>query len=162
MPTRSINLSDAEQDAILGGIIPPSLLKKVQTAKKPKSTAYGRAKGMRGQHWVAEKIGKLLNVEWEQSDDNSPIAVRPSGQHGCDIILRGKAYESFPFDCEVKWSESFDFPGTISQAKENTNIKKGRYPLIIHNRKAFNSPVVIMEWEVFEKLFKRAIAPVYI
>jgi hypothetical protein len=155
MPVRSISLTDEEQKLILGGILPLSVTKKVQTASKPKSTSYGRAKGMRGQHWVAGKIGELLNMEWEQADDNSPIAVRPSGQHGCDIILRGEAYNQFPFDCEVKWSESFDFTGTIRQAKENTNIKKGRYPLIIHNRKAFADPVVIMEWAVFEKLYKK-------
>lgn len=148
--TRSISLNDKELKQIQEGILPDSLVKKVNTALKPRSARYGKQKGMAGQIWVADKLASLLGMEWEQSDDNSPIAVRPSGQHGCDIILRGKAYESIPFDIEVKWAESFNFNSTIEQA--STNTKKDRMPLIVHKRKSFAEPVVILNWSDFEEM----------
>lgn len=152
MPTKSINLTNLEQEQILVGTLPPSVIKKVETLRKPKTSKYGKAKGMRGQIWVANKIAELFGVEWRQDDDESLIAVRPSGQHGVDIILRGEIRKKVPFDIEVKWSESFNFNDTINQAKENTN--NGRYLLIVHNRKSFETPVVVMEWDAFAAFLK--------
>jgi len=155
MATKSINLTVEEQKAILAGNLPASVVKKVTTATKPKSVKYGRAKGMRGQHWVANRFASILNIDWEQADDNSPIAVRPSGQHGSDIILRGEAYNRLPFDVECKWAESFNFVDTIEQTAANT--KAGRIPLIVHNRKAFKEPIVILNWSDFESILLKII-----
>jgi hypothetical protein len=152
MATKSINLTDAERKAMLGGITPPSVVKKIENLEKPKSARYGKSKGMRGQQWVADKIAKIFNITWLQSDDDSPVAVRPSGQHGCDIILRGEVKKKLPFDIEVKWAESFNFTDTIDQAESNTS--DGRDYAIVHNRKKFKEPVVIINWSTFEKWIK--------
>jgi hypothetical protein len=86
--------------------LPPSVIKKVQTATKPRRVRYGKAKGMRGQIWIANELARLLGIEWNQADDDSPIAVRPSGQHGQDLILRGLVKKALPFAIEAKWAES--------------------------------------------------------
>lgn len=41
------------------------------------------------------------------------------GQHGVDIILRGKVARKFPFDIECKSCESLSIPEWIRQTKQN-------------------------------------------
>lgn len=121
--------------------------------KKSRITiASAKQKGMNLQHWVAEKIAFIFNVTFKQSDDQSLVAARPGGQHGVDIILRGDLYKKFPFDIECKSSENLNIVNTIEQAKANT--KPGRDFLIVHKKKALNQPIVIMEWDAFERLIR--------
>lgn len=158
MSSRAVPLSDKEMNAIVESLSATSgvnpnhvvLINKLQRAFKRITVASAKQKGMNGQHWIADRIAEIFNIEWKQSDDQSLIAVRPSGQHGTDIILRGDMYKRFPWDVEAKWSESLNLSGTIEQAEANT--KPGRNWLIVHKRKSFQEPIVIMKWSAFENM----------
>lgn len=153
MAKRSINLTDAEQKAILNGEVPASLIKKVKTAQKPKSTRYGKNKGAGFQKQMAQVIADLLEMEWDNQDDDSPIATRSMGLNGVDIILRGEAKKRFPFDIECKAVESLSVPATIEQAKANKT--PDRDWLIFWKKKSFDEPVAIMSLSAFLNLFKK-------
>lgn len=152
MPARSINLTDAEQKAILAGETPASVVKKVQTACKPKAPRYGKAKGAKTQLEAAQWVADMFDVEWDNQDDNSLIQCRSMGLSGQDLILRGKVYEQFPFDVEVKAVENLSIAATVEQAKANT--KKGRHWLIYWKKKAFDEPVIIVSKTAFAELIK--------
>ena len=151
--TRSINLNDAELKAIAGGVLPPSVVKKVQTATKPRSSRYGKAKGMSTQTEVAEFVSELLDIPFNNQDDQSEIKTRSAGLSGTDLILTGQAFRRFPFDVEVKAVETLSVPATIAQAQSNT--APNRHWLIFWKKKAFDRKVVIMDIKAFEWLWKR-------
>lgn len=153
MAKRTINLTDAEQKMIVGGELPPSVIKKVQTAMKPKSSRYGKNKGANFQKEIAQYIADLLEIEWDNQDDNSPIQARPMGQSGNDVILRGIALEQFNYAVECKAQESLSIPATIGQVKNNT--KDGQHWLIFWKKKGFDKAVVIMDTDAFKDLYKR-------
>jgi len=162
--TRWVQLTDKEIKEILAMIEAEgecskemfSIRKKLISSKKRITIASAKQKGMNLQRWVADRISKLLGIDWSQGNDQSLIAVRPGGQHGTDIILRGEAYEKFPYAIECKSSEGFNLMGTITQAQANT--AEGLDYMIIHKKKALPNPIVIIEWSTFEKLFKRRCA----
>ena len=129
------------------------LHKKFVKANKRIAIRSAKQKGMLLQHWVADKLANIFNIDWKQKDDQSLIAVRPGGQHGCDIILRGELYKAFPFDIECKSSEGFNLVSTIQQAEANK--KPDNDYLIVHKKKALSEPVVILAWSAFEKLFSK-------
>lgn len=153
MPTRSINLSDKEQEQLLEGSVPQSVYKKVANARKPKSARYGKNKGANTQLEVADFIANLLGIPWDNQDDQSEIKARSMGLSGCDIILTGNAYKQFPFDVEVKAVETLSVPATIQQARDNT--KEGRHWLIFWKKKAFDKKVVIMDIDAFKWLWNK-------
>lgn len=146
MPTRSINLTDAEQQAILSGGLPPSVVKKVQTAVKPRSRRSHKQKGLNFQKIVCDKLAEYLKIQWDNQDDDSPIASRPSGQHGEDIILRGEAKKRLPFSFEVKNVESLSISDAVQQSKTNAGDKKW---VIVHRKKAFQEDVVYISFDTF-------------
>jgi hypothetical protein len=153
MGTRSINLTDKEQEQLIAGVLPESVVKKVNTARKPRASRYGKQKGANTQLEVADYIANLLGIPWDNQDDQSEIKARSMGLSGVDIILTGSAYKRFPFDVEVKAVESLSVPATIQQAKDNT--KEGRHWLIFWKKKAFDRKVVIMDVEAFKWLWSR-------
>jgi hypothetical protein len=150
--TRSINLTDIEMKKIIEGVLPPSVVSKVSTALKPKAKRYGKAKGASTQIEAAQWLADLLEIDWDNQDDNSLIQTRPMGLSGTDLILRGEAFNRFPFDVEVKAVESLSVPATVQQAKANT--KKGRNWLIYWKRKSFDEPVIIISRTAFAELIK--------
>jgi hypothetical protein len=154
MPTRSVNLTDAEQKAILSGTLPDSLVSKVKTATKPRSSRYSKSKGMATQAEVAEFVSELLDIPFNNQDDQSEIKTRSAGLSGTDLILTGQAYKRFPFDVEVKAVETLSVPATIAQAQSNT--APNRHWLIFWKKKAFSKKVVIMDIQAFEWLWKRS------
>ncbi len=99
-------------------------------------TSSAKAKGRRGQDWVAEKIGKLLNLKVGHDEMVSP---REMGQNGTDIRLVGEALTRFPYSVEVKNQEKWNLVQWIKQAKKNvvkdTNwllfFKKNRHEMIV-------------------------------
>ena len=153
MAQRSINLTDEEQKAILGGTLPPSVVKKVQTATKPRSSRYGKDKGAQFQKDCADFIAKLFGLEWDNTDDHSPVKTRPMGSAGTDLIFQEPLLSLFPYDVECKNVENLSVPATVEQA--TANVKKGRTWLIFWKRKSFKEPVVIMSQEAFGKLVRK-------
>lgn len=129
-----------------------SIEKKLENLNKKISVSSAKAKGRNLQYWVCEKISKLLGIPFNQQDDDCLIHSREMGQAGADIILRGEAGKKFPFSIECKSSESLNLVGTIEQVKSNT--KPNQDWIIVHKKKAIPNPIVIMDWDCFERLFK--------
>lgn len=130
-----------------------SILKKLERAMKPIKTRSAKNKGAKLQKWVCEKISEMLNIPYNQQDDDCLIHSREMGQSGVDIVLRGRAKGLFPFSIECKNSESLALLPTIQQAEKNA--AEGRPYLIIHKRKRLKKPIVVMSWETFEKIHKK-------
>lgn len=127
------------------------LIKKFERAEKTLKTSSRKGKGRNLQYWVCEKIAKLFGIEFVQSDDTCLIHSREMGQHGTDIVLRGELYKKFPFDIECKSCESLSIPEWVRQAR--TNKKEGRDWLVIFKKQTIgHEPLVLMEWETFEKI----------
>jgi hypothetical protein len=149
MPSKWINLTDDERKQIKEKI--PSLAKKMEHKKISVSSA--KAKGRNLQHWVCERISKILNLPYAQADDQCLIHSREMGISGLDIVLRGEAFKAFPFSIECKSSEQLNLVDTIEQASANC-IKNTDW-LIVHRRKAIPNPIVIMSWETFERIWSK-------
>jgi len=122
------------------------IVKKLEKCLNPIKISSRKQKGRNLQKWVCEQIAKLFNIEYDQQDDNCPIHSREMGQSGVDVIIRGELQQRFPFAIECKSSEQLNLPQTIKQTKKNA---KGKYWIIVHKRKAFKKPVVIMDWDCF-------------
>lgn len=149
MPNKWINLTDKERETISHAL--PALAKKMEHKKISVSSA--KAKGRNLQHWVCERISKILGLPYVQSDDQCLIHSREIGQHGIDVVLRGEAFKAFPFSIECKSSEQLNLVDTVEQASDN--CIKGTDWLIVHRRKAIPNPIVIMSWEAFEKVWNK-------
>jgi hypothetical protein len=113
--------------------------------------ASAKGKGYSLQVWVCDKIAKLFGVKWSNSDDESPVASRPMGQHGEDIILRGEIRRRFPFSVECKAVKELRLADAVKQAE--ANAAKGRFPAVVY-RQTGTDPVVIFSWDTFERLVK--------
>jgi len=153
MPTRSITLLEVEQNALLSGTIPATLIKKIKSAQKPRSARYSKNKGAGFQKDVAGWIADLFKLEWDNEDDHSPIKTRAMGSSGLDLIMQEPLYSMFPYDVEIKNVENLSVPVTVNQVQNNTKI--GRQWLIVWKNKKFDIPVVIMNWNSFAKLWQK-------
>ena len=130
------------------------LIKKFENAEKKIKVSSAKGKGRGLQYWVCEQIAELFGIEFVQSDDDCPIHSREMGQHGTDIVLRGQIAKKFPFDVECKSCETLSIPEWVRQARANK--KENRDWLLVFKKHTLGiKPLVIMEWEVFEKLFRR-------
>ena len=133
------------------------LIKKFQRAEKTITVSSRKGKGRGLQYWVCDKIGKMFGIEFVQADDNCLIHSREMGQNGIDIIVRGEIYNKFPFDIECKSCETLSIPEWVRQAKAN-NTKENRDWLVVFKKHTMGSePFVLMEWNCFEKLFRRTL-----
>lgn len=126
------------------------LYNKLTRVLKPIKTSSAKGKGRALQQWVCKRISEITGIPYNQQEDQCPIHSREMGQSGTDIILRGEALERFPYAVECKSGETFQLVNTVEQAKNNI----GEYEdwLIVHRRKAWRNPIVIMDWYGFEKL----------
>lgn len=131
------------------------LIKRLEETKTPIKIPSAKSKGRNLQKKVCEDIASLLNIEYNQSDDLCLIHSREMGQSGVDIILRGDTLFEFPFSIECKSSESFNLAKTIEQAKANK--RSGTDWMVVHKRKSFSSPVVMLDWSVFLSIMKKVI-----
>lgn len=116
----------------------------------PKSA---KAKGRELQNWLAARLAALLGMSWGREDEDD-IQPRQMGQRGADILLRGEAARRLPFAFECKSGESFRLVESIKQARDNET--RDRSWVIVHRRKAFRNPIVMMDWSTFEDLLRRA------
>ena len=133
-----------------------SLLTKLKNAQKKIKVSSAKGKGRNLQYWVCERLASMFNVDYVQSDDNCLIQSRPMGQHGTDIILRGKVYDAFPFDIECKACETLSIPDWVRQSKANT--KKDRDWMLVFKKQTIGTePLIILEWKTFEKYYRKLI-----
>jgi len=110
-------------------------------------------KGANLQKWVCEQLARVGGFVFDNQDDESLIASRRMGQNGTDVILRGKAKEVFPFSFECMSGESFELVKKIEQAKKNQ--EKDRDWVVVHRRKKWGNPIVMMDWKTFESLLDK-------
>lgn len=129
------------------------LMKRIQRARKPIKTSSAKGKGRGLQYWVCERLSKLLNIPYVQSDDGCLIHSREMGQHGTDIVLRGEAKRKFPFSIECKACETLSIPQWVEQAKANGQ-EDTDWLLIFKKRSMGTNPYVVLSWETFEKIYK--------
>lgn len=165
MPT--LNLSKKEIELLknmvsfysteAGGLLEDELKlrKKIERAGKQIAVQSGKGKGRNLQQKVCRDISEAIGIPYDQQDDECLIHSREMGQSGVDVILRGKAKELFPFSIECKSAEQFNLNAAREQAQANqaevTNW------MIAHKRKVWGSPVVILDWNVFIKMYKSLI-----
>ncbi len=115
------------------------------------SIASRKSKGRNLQQWICARLSELTGIPWGP-DDDALISSRPMSQSGVDIILRGEAADRVPFSFECKNGESFKLVASIEQARANE--KPGRPWLIVHRRKKFRNPIVMMDWDTFAVMLK--------
>ena len=117
--------------------------------KKSISPASRKAKGRRLQKEIAEYISKLLDIPVEKDGD---LDVRPMGQGGRDVILRGKALEQFIFHgIECKCQEALNIWSALAQAEEH-----GGKPIVFFKRNRSDT-YVAMKAEDFFELYEMAL-----
>ena len=132
------------------------ILHKIENAEKRIKVSSAKGKGRNLQYWVCEKIAKMFNTTFDQSDDDSLVLSRPMGQHGTDIILKKEISDKFPFDIECKCCESLSIPEWVRQAKANT--KENHDWLVVFKKKTIGSePLVLMDWATFEKIINKGL-----
>jgi len=145
--TRALGLlfvsTGKKDNKLLDKLIKPHKRIKVSSAK---------AKGRNLQKWAVEKIAKLLDYELSENKDESHIRSREMGQSGVDVVLSKKAKKKFPFSIECKNQEQINLPVFFEQAKTNTS--EFTIPLLIVKNKKLKEPLLIMEWCVFELLYR--------
>jgi hypothetical protein len=129
------------------------LIKKFERAEKKIKVSSAKGKGRELQYWVCDRIAKMFGLEFIQSDDDCLIQSRPMGQHSVDIILRGELKKKFPFSIECKCQENLSLPEWIRQARENT-LPNTYWMLVFKKQTIGHEPLVLMEWETFEKIIK--------
>ncbi len=162
----SMNLSKKEAERLLKKIQISAmseedkrLERKLRRHIRPIKTSSAKGKGRALQQWIAREIADLLGLEYNQQDDQCLIHSREMGQSGVDVILRGEAFQRFPFAIECKSGESFQLVKTVDQARNNQGEASSW--LIVHRRKAWKEPIAILPWEGFKKLFKGDIIGVH-
>jgi len=156
MSNKWVNLSDIEREFIKSVVpnstlIEKSILKKMIDSDKRISVASAKGKGRNLQHFCCERISALINIPFNNKDDDSLIRSREMGQSGVDVVLRGEAKERFPFSVECKSCENISFRNFVEQAKKYS--KDGRWLLVIRT-KSLPDTTVTMPWDTFENLFQ--------
>lgn len=112
-----------------------------------------KAKGRELQNWLSARLSQITGIKWGREDEDE-IQPRQMGQRGADVILRGEAARLIPFTFECKSGESFRLVDSIKQARDNET--EDRSWVIVHRRKAFRNPIVMMEWNTFADLMEKA------
>lgn len=128
------------------------LINRIEKSMKPIKVSSAKSKGRSLQYWVCERLAKMFNVDFMQSDDNCLIHSREMGQHGTDVITRGFVYDAFKYDIECKAQENLSLGDWINQAKANKKIERDW--LLIIKKQSMGEPFVVMDWDAFERLYK--------
>ena len=131
-----------------------TIINKINRASNKIKTSSAKSKGRNLQYWVCERIAKIFNIKFIQSDDTCLVHSREMGQHGTDICLRGELYNKFPFDVECKAQESLNISDWVRQAR--VNAKENRDWLVVFKKQTIGGePLVLMDWSTFEKILKK-------
>lgn len=157
MANKWINLTDKERNYLLSVLgredtkETKSITKKLKDSNKRIKVSSGKQKGRNLQHWVCERISKLINIPFDNQSDDSLILSRQMGQSGADVILRGEARRKFPYTVECKSVETIHFREFVTQAQKYSD--EGGWLLVIRT-KSIPETTVTMSWATFEKLFE--------
>ena len=162
MANRWICLSDNEinwlrdfiRDSTSGiGITGPwrSILRKFDREQNKIKVSSAKGKGRELQKWVCGRIASILNLPYDQQDDNCLIHSREMGQRGTDVVLRGEALKRFPFSIECKSGQNISLIPAIKQAKDNQAA--GTEWMVVIRTKALPETIVCMGWKTLEKLY---------
>lgn len=130
------------------------LINRIEKSMKRITVASAKGKGRSLQYWVCEQIARLFQIEYVQSDDNCLVHSREMGQHGTDVITRGKVYDHFRYDIECKAQETLSIPDWIEQAKANKKIDRDW--LLVVKKQSIGEPFVVMSWDAFERLYQES------
>ena len=117
-------------------------------------TSSAKAKGRKLQQWVCKRISERFGFPYDQQDDQCMIHSREMGQQGTDVVLRGEALMRFPFAIECKNQESMSLVDSVNQARDNLKPPY-KYWMLVHKRKRFKKPIVIMDFDDFLELYRR-------
>jgi len=149
-------LSDSDRDYIKSLLKDDkkskALSRKLDDADKRITVQSAKGKGRELQKWVCIRIAKLIDIPFDNKDDNCKIHSREMGQSGVDVILRDEALKKFPFSIECKSTESINLRDFIQQAKSNQ--KEGTDWMVVIRTKSISDVIVVMSWDSFEKLYK--------
>ena len=121
--------------------------------KQPIKISSRKGKGREFQKEICRQISKLLDIEYNQQDDNCQIKSRTMGLSGVDIILTNEARILFPFSIECKNVEKLNLWESIKQAKSNA-IKD---EWLLFCKKNNTNPIIIMDIELFFRIYKQFI-----
>ena len=113
------------------------------------TVASRKAKGRRFQQWIADRIGKLLNLPAGKDLD---VESRPMSQSGTDIRLSEKAKCLFKFDVEAKNVESINVWKAVEQAQSN---QSEGCDWLVFLKKNGKQPIVVMDSNTFFKLMEK-------
>lgn len=130
------------------------LIKKIIRSETPIKVSSRKGKGRNLQYFVCERIASLFGIKFDQNDDDCPIHSREMGQHGTDVITRGKVKKLFPFSVECKSCENLQIPQWIEQARNNVEKNKS-WLLVVKKKSIGQKPIVVMKWDSFEELMKQ-------
>ena len=148
-----INILNGETSSIAKKIIT-----RLKNCQKKIKVSSAKGKGRTLQYWVCERVAEMFGVEFNQQDDNCPVHSREMGLNGVDVILRGELADKFPYSIECKCCENLSLPQWIRQARANK--KPGQdYLLVIKKKSVGSEPVVVMDWDAFQKLVEEAKNP---
>lgn len=128
------------------------LYNKLKDSQKRIKISSAKGKGAELQKWVCQRISKLIDIPYAQSDDDCLIHSREMGLSGVDVVLRGRAKRRFPFAIECKNTNELSLVSAIKQAKDNQGSDD--YWMLVFRHKAFQDTVAIISWEVFESIWK--------
>jgi len=128
------------------------IIRKCKNNAKTIKISSRKGKGRSLQQTIGKDIAELIGCYYDQSDDNAPVASRPMGMQGLDVILRGNALAEFPFSIECKCSESLNLTDTYEQVVVNC-IPQTDW-LICHKRKSIPEIIVMLSWDAFKKIIK--------
>ena len=127
------------------------LVKKITRSETSIKVSSRKGKGRKLQYFVCERLASLFDIKFDQNDDDCPVHSREMGQHGTDVITRGKVKKLFPFSVECKCCENLQIPQWIEQARSNVEKNKS-WLLVVKKKSIGQKPIVIMEWDNFEEL----------
>ena len=108
-----------------------------------------KQKGRRLQKWVADQIGRVLNLPVGK---DAHIEGREMGQSGPDIKLSPLAREGFPFSVECQNAETWTLGAKIAQAQTNIYPEHDKHAWLCVFKKNGGRPVVVMDAEKFFNL----------
>lgn len=131
------------------------LRRKIKKAGKTIKISSAKGKGRELQKKVCRDISEAIGIPYDQQDDECLIHSREMGQSGVDVILRGEAKGLFPYSIECKSAEAFSLNAAKGQAEDNQ--AEGTDWMIVHKRKVWKVPVVILDWRVFIEMYNRFI-----
>lgn len=149
---RWINFSDKEIEYLISKVDDEKIKTKLKKSLNIISISSRKSKGRNLQHYVCQRLSELLNISYDQKDDNCLIHSREMGQSGTDVVLRGEARKRFPYAIECKSGESISLYSTVIQAKNNITGYKNW--IIVIKSKRFNEPLAILEWKEFEEIWR--------